>query len=126
MAAGPIAMVWRLLLISMLSIPAALAGGSGDAEVLSLEQAQALMRLRHRLGTAPLGGDTAAQDKAIRLEGYLLRQRFEILGGSAGDGIAARRRMQNELWLLEHGAHRRTEPPRYRQNPGYGLPTLPE
>lgn len=111
----------------ILLAPCAFAGGSDDARASSgLGLEQALMRLRQRLGDAPALGEPATPDEAVRLETFLLRQRLEALGGPGGDEAAARRRMHNELWLLEQGARRRIEPPPYRRNPGYGLPTLPE
>lgn len=111
----------------ILLAPYAFAGGSDDARASSgLGLEQALMRLRQRLGDAPAPGAPATPDEPVRLEAFLLRQRLEALGGSGGDEAAAQRRMQNELWLLEQGARRRIEPPPYRRNPGYGLPTLPE
>lgn len=110
-----------LMAVFILPAPCGFAGGSDNARASSgLDLEQALMRLRQRLGDAP------APDEGVRLEAFLLRQRLEALGGSGGDEAAARRRMQNELWLLEQGARRRIEPPPYRRNPGYGLPTLPE
>lgn len=113
-----------LMVAFILLSPCGFAGGSDDSQALGLEQA--LRRLRHRLGDAPPQGVPAAPDEDIRLESFLLRQRLEALGGPAGNEAAARRRMQNELWLLEQGARGRIEPPPYRRNPGYGLPILPE